>query len=287
MEQKKKEELVNNQVIIIDDNKKLTISDSQSQKFEIHAEKDLSLELEIKTSEEAMIYLDFKKCNGKIWVKIQAHSNANVTIFSWNNTDSLLEVEEEVYLAQNAKLNMIYGELNQSEVKRNSVYYLSDKQAKLNTCMAAIAEKKKQFVFHVHHNEIDTKSDMRNYVIVQDRAEFYLDVTGKIEKGAHRSDAQQINRILTLSDQHQAVVVPQLLIDDNDVVAGHAMTMGQIDENQLYYMESRGIAREDAIQLVMLGYLTPIAYLLKEEYKVEVLTMIEEKVGAQCLISKK
>ena len=272
---------------VVSESGKLIITEELIQRFEINSEENLFLDMEIRQEQEATIYLIYKSIKEEIQLNIQIGKNAEVTIFNWNETDTTLKIQEEVHFGENSKANMIYGELGLSEVKRKSVYHLEARHVELNTCVAAIGNQKKDLVFHAIHEETDTKSDMKNYAIIQENATFYLDVTGKIEKGAHRSNAQQVNRILTLADNHHATVLPQLLIDDNDVVAGHAMTMGQVDENQLYYMESRGIARAEAIQLLTLGYLTPIAYLLKEEQRQEVITMIEEKVSSQCLISKK
>ena len=59
-------------------------------------------------------------------------------------------------------------------------------------------------------------------------------IRDRIVKGAHASESHQTTRVLTLSDHHNSEVVPVLYIDENDVKASHATTLGQPDENQLY-----------------------------------------------------
>lgn len=79
-----------------------------------------------------------------------------------------------------------------------------------------------------------------------------------IIKGAAGSNGDQESRFLTLDDTAHADVYPVLLIDENDLVAGHAASVGQLDESALYYLQSRGLSREQAQRLVTSGYLQPV-----------------------------
>jgi len=272
---------------IITKSERLFLTEDSLQRIELVANSAITIDIEVAKQVQATLYLIYKKNLGKIQLNIQLQEGSSLSLFSWNENEGALEVEEEIYLSEHSDLDVSYGELGLFPVTRKSHYYINGQHATLQTCLAAIANGEKKFTLHAIHKGTDASSDMKSYAIIPEDAVFYLDVTGKIEKGAHRSNATQNNRILTLSENHKAVVLPQLLIDDNDVVAGHAMTMGQIDENQLYYMESRGMPKNVALQLVTLGYLTPIAYLFEGEQREEILRWIEEKVSAQCLISTK
>ena len=77
-------------------------------------------------------------------------------------------------------------------------------------------------------------------------------------KGAKGADAQQENRVLMLSRAARGDANPILLIDDNDVFAGHAASVGRVDEQQLYYLMSRGIPKKTAERLVIRGFLGPV-----------------------------
>lgn len=82
-------------------------------------------------------------------------------------------------------------------------------------------------------------------------------VTGKIkiDKEAQGVDDFLDIRILILDDQSSATAEPQLEIEANDVKASHAAVVGQIDEEQLFYLESRGIGRSQAEKLIVAGFL--------------------------------
>ena len=78
---------------------------------------------------------------------------------------------------------------------------------------------------------------------------------GHIIKGAKGADAQQESRVLMLSDQARSDANPILLIDENDVTAGHAASIGQVDPEDMYYLMSRGLDRATAERLVVRGFL--------------------------------
>ena len=73
---------------------------------------------------------------------------------------------------------------------------------------------------------------------------------------------------------------PLLLIDENDVKASHATTLGQPDENQLYYLQTRGLSRKQALGLLTVGYIMPITELFEDEtINQKLKNEIEMKVG--------
>ncbi len=78
---------------------------------------------------------------------------------------------------------------------------------------------------------------------------------GHIIKGAKGADAQQESRVLMLSDKARSDANPILLIEENDVTAGHAASIGQVDPEDMYYLMSRGLDRATAEQLVIQGFL--------------------------------
>jgi Fe-S cluster assembly protein SufD len=76
----------------------------------------------------------------------------------------------------------------------------------------------------------------------------------EIEKGAKRTDARQTNHNLLLSPTAHADSVPNLDIKENDVMCAHASSVGPLDELQRWYIESRGVSRDDAERLMIQGF---------------------------------
>lgn len=99
-----------------------------------------------------------------------------------------------------------------------------------------------------------TTSDLLFKGAIQDNAKSVYTGLIKIHKDAKGSSAFQTNRNLTLSKGAWAESVPNLDIETNDVKCSHASTVGPIDEDQLFYLESRGIHPDVAERLVVLGF---------------------------------
>ena len=99
-----------------------------------------------------------------------------------------------------------------------------------------------------------TTSELLFKGAVQDSAKSVYTGLIRIGKDAKGSAAYQTNRNLTLSHGAWAESVPNLDIQTNDVKCSHASTVGPIDEDQLFYLESRGVHPDVAQRLVVLGF---------------------------------
>jgi Fe-S cluster assembly protein SufD len=80
----------------------------------------------------------------------------------------------------------------------------------------------------------------------------------RVHRGAVRSDARQTNHNLVLDEGAHADSVPNLDILENDVKCSHASTVGPIDEDQRYYIESRGVRPDVAEGLIVQGFFDDI-----------------------------
>jgi Fe-S cluster assembly protein SufD len=101
----------------------------------------------------------------------------------------------------------------------------------------------------------------------------------RVHKGAQRTDAYQTNRNLILSDRARADSLPNLEIAADDVRCSHAATVGQLDEEEIFYLRSRGIPKTDAIRLVIFGFFGEVLDQLElDEVRRELVRAIERKI---------
>jgi Fe-S cluster assembly protein SufD len=112
------------------------------------------------------------------------------------------------------------------------------------------------FDFHTlqDHQVGNTTSDLLFKGALQDTARTVYAGLIKIEKHAARSDAYQANRNLVLSDKAKATSIPMLEIDNNDVRCTHGATVGPVDPNHLFYLQSRGIPQATAKRMLIQGF---------------------------------
>jgi Fe-S cluster assembly protein SufD len=104
------------------------------------------------------------------------------------------------------------------------------------------------------HDAPHTTSDLLFKGAVQDIARSVYTGLISIREHARGTAAYQTNRTLTLSEGAWAESVPNLDIRTNDVSCSHASTVGPIDDDQRFYLESRGVPPEVAERLVVLGF---------------------------------
>lgn len=102
---------------------------------------------------------------------------------------------------------------------------------------------------------------------------------GHIIKGAKGADAQQESRVLMLSDKARSDANPILLIDENEVTAGHAASIGQVDPEDMYYLMSRGLDKDTAERLVIRGFLgAVITEIPVKEVRDNIIAVLDQKL---------
>ena len=109
------------------------------------------------------------------------------------------------------------------------------------------------------HHAPRSESELLFKGAVADEARSVYSGLIRIRNGARKSNAFQTNHNLVLSEGAHADSVPNLDIEENDVRCSHASTVGPIDEDQRYYLESRGIEPAVAERLVVLGFFSDLA----------------------------
>jgi Fe-S cluster assembly protein SufD len=108
------------------------------------------------------------------------------------------------------------------------------------------------------HVAPNTTSNLLFKGVVDDRSRSVYTGLIRVRKGARGTNAFQTNRNLKLSDDAWAESVPNLEIENNDVRCSHASTVGPIDEDQRFYLESRGVPPEAAERLVVAGFFAEV-----------------------------
>ncbi len=93
----------------------------------------------------------------------------------------------------------------------------------------------------------------------------------RVRRGAVKTNAMQNNQNLVLDESAHADSVPNLDIEENDVRCSHASTVGPVDEDQRYYLESRGVPPERAERLIVLGFFDDIVDRSPEPTAIEAL----------------
>lgn len=107
-----------------------------------------------------------------------------------------------------------------------------------------------------------------------------MDFYGKIivAQDAQRTEAYQENHNILLTDGAKVDTKPQLEIYADDVKCSHGATIGRLNEEEQFYMRSRGISLEDAKVLQMISFIAPVLEYVQEADREAVAAAFEEAI---------
>lgn len=184
-------------------------------------------------------------------------------------------------LRKNAVFDMNFADFGNWEGVMKIVVNLLEEGASFRFhCASYSSEKQKKFIsVDVNHKAKNTESLVSCYGIASEVSEIHFDGCSSIDNGAKGSKTRQEAKAILFDEKSQGYCSPVLKIDENDVAASHAASVGRVNDDHLYYLLSRGLTPRDARRVIVMGYLKPIAdYFEGEEMKKRILDVIEERV---------
>jgi Fe-S cluster assembly protein SufD len=132
------------------------------------------------------------------------------------------------------------------------------------------------------HTGARTNANMLTKGVLKDRARSVYRGTSDIESGAKNCNSQQSAKTLHLGGEVRSDSIPALFIDEYELSAGHAATVGKVDDEQLFYMKSRGLPEVEALRLIVEGFLTPlIAEIPIPAVREELQALIDRKLAGR------
>lgn len=182
---------------------------------------------------------------------------------------------------KDARIEWALGLMNDGNtISENTTNLMGDGSfGDTKTVVVGRGEQVQNFTTSVVHFGRNSEGYILKHGVMKDSATSIFNGIGKIEHGASKSNAEQESRVLMLSEKARGDANPILLIDEDDVTAGHAASVGRVDPLQLYYLMSRGIPKTEAERLVIHGFLAPVVQALPiEGVKKQLTAVIERKV---------
>jgi len=112
---------------------------------------------------------------------------------------------------------------------------------------------------YTRHIGRDTTGNLLSKGVLGDHSRAYLKGLATIDQSAHGTDSFLGEFAMLLSRKARSVAIPSLEIDQPDCRrVAHSSSVGPIDESEVFYLQSRGLEREEARKLIVLGYLEPV-----------------------------
>ncbi|MCK1994324.1 Fe-S cluster assembly protein SufD [Peribacillus muralis] len=215
----------------------------------------------------------------------EVFANANAKV-EYGAVDTLSKgfttyVNRRGVAARDAHIEFALGLMNDGNTISDNITYLMGDGSHGDTKSVVVGrgEQKQNFTTAIIHYGQRSEGHILKHGVVKDSASTIFNGIGKIEHGATKSNAEQESRVLMLSEKARGDANPILLIEEDDVTAGHAASVGRVDPLQLYYLMSRGITKKEAERLVIHGFLAPVVKQLPiEGVRKQLVAVIERKV---------
>ena len=270
--------------ISVNESKTITLKDDSLQIVDVYVQDEMDLQITIGENTFGSCYIKVRG-NGTLNLTVSVLENANWSVLMRNQRDDAISFVENWNLKKNANVQLAIGELTTGNHSKKILYHLFEEGSSINVRGANLVQSKLLTEMKVIHYKGNTFAQLDNYGIVLQECEYTLDVIGQIEKAAKNSKTHQISRVMNFGLKPKTSVNPKLIIDENDVEASHAASMGQPDPLQVYYLQSRGMVKGEALKLISLGYLLPIVDVIEDENVKETLKeAVIEKVSNSCLM---
>ncbi|KAA6343535.1 FeS cluster assembly protein SufD [termite gut metagenome] len=214
-------------------------------------------------------------------VEVFVGKNAVLDLYELEETHTGNVRISTMYVRQEAGSNVLLNGMTlHNGISRNTVEVaLVGKNAEINLCGMAIADKSQQVDNHtfIDHLAPNCKSNELFKYILDGQAVGVF--TGKIlvRPGAQHTNSQQTNRNLCMTREACMYTQPQLEIYADDVKCSHGATVGQLDENALFYMRTRGIPEKEVRLLLMFAFVNEVIDTIRLDALKERLHLLVEK----------
>ena len=175
---------------------------------------------------------------------------------NWSREALAFQINSTV-VGRDAHAKALFAQLGARHMRGESVSHLRGHGGRSDMLAVTVADGAQEVdarTFQIHE-AANTSSDLLYKNSLDDTARTIFSGLIRVNPAAHKTDAYQKVRNLLLSDDAEANSAPGLEIEADDVRCSHGATSGQIDDEELFYLMSRGISRKDSQKLVVFGFL--------------------------------
>ncbi len=185
--------------------------------------------------------------------------NESVQIIDWGEPNQ----PEVIQVGRHSRLTYCFAFIAQPTIERNLTVELADgAEADIAGFFLGRGSDSVQIEICTNHTGVGTRASVKINGTLTDEATAKFKGLIKIPVTGRGTDAWLEERVLLLSPRAKTDSIPSLEIEANDVKASHALTTGQLDEEILFYLMSRGLPRPAAARMLVEGWLmSPLANL--------------------------
>jgi len=209
-------------------------------KINVVKNSDLDIELDLKADSK----LNFN-------ININPNVKLNLNILS---KGKMGKIQYKYTLGENSLCN-VYKLQNVDTIKEMIIVNLNGINADFEYNFKTISNNKETYDYHIFHKYNNTISNIKNNGVCIDNGNIIYQVSSFVPKEINGCIVNQNNRIINLTN-NKCEIKPNLYIDSFDVEASHSALIGKFSDEEMFYIQSRGIDYNSALKLLITGFLT-------------------------------
>ena len=202
----------------------------------------------LKSNEYNISYINSTNINIKIILK----DNIDIKLFIISNDNNLI-ITDTYSLGEYSSLTLSKF-YNNKETKENTLVYLNGSSSSITSNFSSISSNRDNHNLKIYHDNSNTKSIISNKSIGLDNSKIDFIIDSILPKGNTNCVMDQTTKILTLGDV-DAKISPNMFIEEDSVTAKHGSVISSFNEEEIFYLQSRGISEEEAIYLLIKGFI--------------------------------
>lgn len=184
-------------------------------------------------------------------INIPDNVNLSLNIITKGNKG---KIQYKYNLGENSYIN-VFKFQNVNNIKEMIIAQLNGVNSKIDYNFKTISTSKETYDYHIFHNEKNSISNIKNNGVCINDGSIIYQVSSFVPKDVTGCIVKQNNRIVNLTD-NKSEIMPNLYIDTSDVEASHSALIGKFSDEEMFYMQSRGIDYQNALKLLINGFLT-------------------------------
>lgn len=193
----------------------------------------------------------YEECSN-INIEIRVLDNVYVKLFEYM-CDLDINSNITYNISDNGTL-LLFKFYSNKKVSENVIINLNGYMSKVNYNFSNICISDEKYTFVINHNNSNSFSDISNKSICLEEAKIEFNIDTIVEKNNVLCNMNQDTKIINFGD-NKSMIKPNMYINENDVEARHASVIGKFNEDELFYLMARGIDYNNAIKLLVKGYI--------------------------------
>ncbi len=194
--------------------------------------------------------IEYNDCND-VELEFRIDSGTMIKLFEYSDNDEI-RVKNKYFLQEHSNL-LVFKFYNNKKCREEIVFNLDGEYAKVNYHFSNICRDTEEYKIIINHNKLHTYSNISNRSIaIEGRTDFTIDSI--LPKKSIGCVLNQDTKIINLGENH-STIRPNMYIDLNDVEARHGSVIGRFNDEEIFYLMSRGIDYNNSIKLLVRGYI--------------------------------